>query len=103
MRHTIPHDLDHETARRVTKKALESYQKRFPDYNPSQTWIDDNCAKVQFTVANKTLQGSVVVTAEEIELDLAVPLIFRPFQKIALRTIEQEINTWLESAREDRA
>jgi len=99
MRHSISHNLDHETARRVTKKALESYQTRFSKYSPDQIWIDDNSARVKFTVSNKTLQGLVVVTPEEIELELSVPLIFRPFQKIALRTIEQEINSWLESAR----
>ena len=97
--HRVPHDLSHELARAATKKALDTYKARFSEYKPAGQWLDDDRARVQFTVAGKTLEGLVQVADRYIGLELDVPFIFRPFRKIAMNVIEEEINEWIGRAK----
>ncbi len=99
MQHTIPHGLDHATARKATQRALEHYQERFADYSPKQTWMGPDRAEIQFTVAGKTLKGFVQVMPREIALDLDVPMLFAPFRGKALGVIEGEIRQWIQKAK----
>lgn len=98
-RHLIRHDLDRDLARRVTRKALESYRERFQEYSPAGRWLNDDHAQVQFTVLGRTLTGSVEVLARDVALELEVPLVFRPFRGVALKVIEDEIQQWIVQAR----
>jgi len=104
MKHAIPHDLPHETARDVTRKALESYESQFPEYQPEGRWESDDVAILSFTVMGNTLNGRVEVRATEIELELRnVPFMFRPFRKAAIEVIEGEIREWIDRAKRDNA
>ncbi|MCB9744339.1 MAG: polyhydroxyalkanoic acid system family protein [Alphaproteobacteria bacterium] len=98
-KHRIPHGLDHALARSVTRHALDSYRTRFAEYNPQGRWITDDRAELSFTVAGRTLNGIVEVLPREIDLELDVPFLFRPFRGKALEVIEKEIREWIDRAK----
>lgn len=99
MKQIIPHDLDMPTARRVADRAFSEYQGRFPDYHPSLQWVSDQRADVGFKAKGIKLAGNMEIEARAITLELDVPFLFRPFQKVALEVIEREVKAWLEKAR----
>jgi Putative polyhydroxyalkanoic acid system protein (PHA_gran_rgn) len=99
MKHRIPHGLSHDLARRVARRALETYRDRFADYEPIGEWVDEDHAMVSFKAAGRRLEGQVRVDTEAIELELEVPLLWRPFQGQAMRLIEEQVQSWLERAR----
>lgn len=98
-RHLIRHDLNPTLARRVTRKALETYRERFSEYQPGGEWITDDLARVRFTVLGRTLEGVVEVLPRDVALELDVPLVFRPFRGVALKVIEDEIQGWITKAK----
>lgn len=102
MKHNIHHGLSHELARKATQKALESYQERFAEYKPRGRWVNDDRAEIAFTVAGKTLEGTVDVGKSDIGLELEVPFVFLPFRGRAMKVIEDEIQQWIQWAREGR-
>jgi hypothetical protein len=99
MKHRIPHDLPHATARVATRHALEAYQRQLAEFSPDGEWLDEDRARVRFTAAGRTFDGLVEVTPSAVSLELEVPLIFRPFTGIALGVVEREIRGWIERAR----
>lgn len=99
MQHSIPHSLDHAIARRATAHALDSYKARFSEYSPQGQWKNEDEAVVSFEVAGKRLEGAVAVRPRSIDLELDVPLIFRPFRSMAMKVIEDEIQMWIDKAR----
>lgn len=98
-KHRIPHDLDHPLARRVARRALESYRDQFPELKPGGEWTDPDHARLWFTAPGARLEGRVKVLASAIELELDVPFLFRPFRKQAIRVIEEEVREWIERAK----
>jgi hypothetical protein len=99
MKHTVPHDLDLDTAKKVTDKALESYRERFAEYNPVVTWTEDCKAEVAFKAKGVTLKGLFCLTQDAIEMDMEVPFVLRLFQKKAVDVVEREILTWIDKAK----
>ena len=99
MKHRIPHGLSHDLARQVARRALESYRTRFAEYEPVSEWVDEDRAMVAFKAAGRRLEGQVRVDDEAIELELEVPLLWRPFQGHAMRLIEEQVHSWLDKAR----
>lgn len=99
LKHRIKHDLGLELARKATLRALESYRDQFPEASPEGRWLNPDRAQVAFTVAGKRLKGQVDVAREFIDIELDVPLLFRPFQNQAMAVIEEEIEAWLAKAR----
>ncbi|MFT5586940.1 MAG: hypothetical protein ACI9VR_004543 [Cognaticolwellia sp.] len=99
MKHRISHDLGLELARLATARALESYREQFPEAQPEGRWVGEDRAEVAFSVAGKRLKGQIDVALENIDIELDLPLIFRPFQKQAMAVIEEEIEAWLTKAR----
>ncbi len=99
MKHRISHDLDLETARKATRKALESYQERFAKYEPHAVWKDDDNASVSFRAKGLKLVGDFRITASAIEIDLAVPFLLKPFGKLAIDVVEREVAKWVAEAR----
>jgi len=100
VKHRIPHDLDHELARTVTRRALDAYRKDFAEFKPELEWLDLDAAAVRFTVLGKTLAGRVDVLSDAIQLDLDVPFLWRAFQSTAVNIIEREIRTWVQRAKD---
>ena len=99
MKHKIPHDLDHSLARLATRRALDAYRERFPELRPDGEWLDDDRARIWFSPPGRRLEGRVHVQAHAIELELDVPLLFRPFRKKAISIIEAEVRAWIDRAK----
>ncbi len=99
MKHVIEHDLDMETAKLAADKAYESYRERFAKYQPTANWASDRHCDVTFTVKGVTLEGSIDLEPNKVLMDLDVPLLFRPFKKLAMGIVQEEIDTWLQKAR----
>ncbi|MFZ5479635.1 MAG: polyhydroxyalkanoic acid system family protein [Myxococcota bacterium] len=99
MKHHIPHGLPHALARAATREALESYRARFASYAPEGDWIDEDHARVSFRALGQRVEGAVVVGPDDVELELEVPLLLRPFRERALEVIEHEVRVWIERAR----
>ena len=75
MKHVVPHGLGFETARKVAEHALADYKQRFPQYQPSARWMDDNHAEITFSVKGLSLKGEIDVSADVIEMELEVPFL----------------------------
>ena len=99
MKHRISHDLGLDLARKATARALESYREQFPEAQPEGRWVNADRAQVAFTIAGKRMKGQVDVARENIDIELDVPLLFRPFQSQAMAVIQDEIEAWLTKAR----
>ncbi len=98
MKQTIEHPLDTDKARKVAKKAFESYAERFAKYNPTAEWHTDHQADFGFEAKGVTLSGSLELREHAIDVEMDVPFIFKPFRKKALDVIQREINKWIEKA-----
>lgn len=100
MKHSVPHDLGREKAKTVAERALDSYAKRFAEYNPSVSWTSDNHANIGFKAKGVSLSGSLTVEEKSIDMDLEVPFLLRPFKGKALSIIEEEIRKWVAKAKQ---
>jgi hypothetical protein len=98
MKHTVPHSLGIETARKVAKAAIASYAQRFSQYKPVASWKSEDAAEIGFTVKGMTLSGAIQVADRAIDLDLDVPFILKPFKGKAIGVIESEIKKWIAKA-----
>lgn len=99
MKHSIAHDLDLATAKKVTDRAFAEYGSRYPAYEPTLSWIDDRRADVSFNAKGVHLGGVMAIDETSISLDLDVPFLFRPFQKKAIEVIDREVKLWIGKAR----
>ena len=85
----------------LAESALAAYSEKFAKYHPKASWITPNKADISFQIKGISLHGVVEVLDNAIEMDLDVPLIFRPFKGKALGIIEREIKAWIEKAKSD--
>jgi hypothetical protein len=99
MKHLIKHDLSIPLAKQATEKAFEVYKARFAEYNPTFRWATDNKADISFNAKGITLKGSMTVVANQIELELDVPFLFKIFQGKAVDIIDAEVKVWIEKAK----
>ncbi len=98
MKHVVPHNLGQEKAKQVAQAAFESYQQRYAKYQPAANWINDKRAEITFNVKGLKLAGVMEVNPTEIEMELDVPFVLRPFKGKALSVIEEEIKKWISKA-----
>jgi Putative polyhydroxyalkanoic acid system protein (PHA_gran_rgn) len=99
MKHSVPHDLGQERAKKVAESALASYAQKYANYNPTVTWTSANRAELSFKVKGMSLSGVVEVLDRSIDLDIDVPFLLRPFKAQALGVIDGEINEWIKKAK----
>ncbi|KIG16582.1 hypothetical protein DB30_04353 [Enhygromyxa salina] len=99
MTHDIPHDLDFALAKLAADKAALAYKERFAEYEYSYKWVNESRVELGFTVLGKRLAGVMTVKAKKLELELDVPMLFRPFRGKALEIIEKEARMWLQKAK----
>jgi hypothetical protein len=99
MKHAVHHGLGFDTAKKVTEKAFASYKERFSQYQPAERWVSDRRAEITFNVKGMSLSGTLEVGEKDIEMDLDVPFIMRPFKGKAIGLIEDEIKKWIEKAK----
>ncbi|HMR75485.1 MAG TPA: polyhydroxyalkanoic acid system family protein [Polyangiaceae bacterium] len=98
MKHSVHHGLGKEKAKAVAIKAFESYQQRFSQYDPKANWVTEHQAEISFKAKGISLSGNLEVRDTEIDMDLDVPFILRPFKGKALGVIEDEIKVWVKKA-----
>jgi hypothetical protein len=99
MKHVVHHGLGFDTAKRVAEAALQSYKERFPQYHPNARWVNDRRAEITFKVKGVALAGVLEVNEKDIEMDLDVPFVLRPFKGKAIGLIEEEIDKWVAKAK----
>ena len=99
MKHSVPHDLDEPTARRVADKAWESYSTRFRQYDPKINWVNDKRAQISFKAKGIKLTGELELRPKAIDMDLDVPFLLRPFKKTAINVIDEEVRKWITKAK----
>jgi hypothetical protein len=99
MKHAIKHDLDVPTAKKVAERAFAEYQARFAQYDPQMRWADDRRAEIGFHAMGMNVRGSMEVEPQQIDVDLDVPFLLRPFRSKALEVIEREVNRWIGKAK----
>ena len=99
MKHDVQHDLDMPTAKKVVDHAFEEYQRRYPDFQPTLTWVSATKAEVTFNAKGLKLHGAMTLEEKNIAADLDVPFLLRPFQKKALDVIEREVRFWVGKAK----
>ena len=83
----------------MADKAWESYRERFSKYSPTIDWQTDTKAKVGFKAKGIQLDGVLELMEGRIEMDLDVPFLLKPFRKVALEVIENEIKKWVQKAK----
>ena len=99
MKHSVPHDLGQERAKKVADSALSTYAQKYANYQPRVAWTGPNKAEISFKVKGMNLAGSLEVLDRSIDLDIDVPFLLRPFKSQALGVIEGEINDWIKKAK----
>ena len=60
--------------------------------------MTDQRAEISFSAKGLTLEGAIELRPTEIELELDVPFLFRPFKNKALGVIEEQIQEWIGKA-----
>jgi hypothetical protein len=99
MKHSVPHDIGQEKAKKAAEAALAQYSQKFAKYNPKTNWVGDSKANISFSIKGMTLSGTIDVLPSSIDMDLDVPFLFRPFKAKALDIIEGEIKDWIAKAK----
>ena len=99
MKHIIKHDLDPALARKVAEKASERYTEKFAKYDAKTTWVNDDRADITFKVKGVSASASVEMAPGQIEVDMNVPLILRPFKKMAISVVDETIQKWIAKAK----
>jgi hypothetical protein len=99
MKHSVPHDLGKEAAKRVATAAFDAYRAQYAKYNPTANWTSDSRADISFTAKGITLKGVLEVQPNSIDMDLDVPFLLRPFKAKAMSAIEGEITDWIGKAK----
>jgi hypothetical protein len=99
MKHAVPHDLGPERAKKVAEAALASYQQKFAKYQPEARWTSETRAAISFRAKGISLNGTLDVRPNSIEMDLDVPFLLRPFQGKAIGVIEEAIKDWIAKAK----
>jgi hypothetical protein len=97
--HRVGHDVGKDLAKKATVAAMASYAEKYGQYAPETRWTSDFGAVVTFSVKGFTLNGKIEIEEREVVMDLAVPLLLRPFRGKALEVIEREITLWMTKAK----
>jgi len=99
MKHSVPHDLGHDQAKKAAEAAFASYAERFAKYKPTANWTSPDRADISFTAKGITLKGVLEVKPASIDMDLDVPFLLRPFKEKALGAVDREITAWVGKAK----
>src|SRR5262245_23380375 len=99
MKHSVPHDLGKEAAKKAADAAFKAYSARFAKYHPTANWSTPDRADISFTAKGMTLKGVLEVKDKSIDMDLDVPFLLRPFKDVALGAVDKEITKWVDLAK----
>ncbi len=94
MKHIIKHSLGKDKCIDTVKSAIESYSSKYSAYSPKAQW-KDNVSNVSFSAKGMSIKGTICVNDNDIEVDLEVPFLLRPFKDKAISIIDSEIKKCL--------
>lgn len=100
MEKTFEHDLSKDQAKKVAQKAFDAYMEEFSDYNPQANWVQDDEAEVSFSAKGVTLEGRFKLRENDIFMEMDVPFLLKPFKGKAVSVVEEEINKWIQKAKD---
>jgi hypothetical protein len=98
MKHSVPHNLPLDAAKKVAQHAIDAYQARFAEYHPTVRWVNEQLAEVSFKARGISLKGTFEILADRIDMDMEVPLLLRMFKQKAIDVVEEEVKKWLGKA-----
>ncbi len=98
MDYSVKHDLGKDKAKQATEAAYDSYKERFAKYSPTADWVGPYSCDISFNAKGIKLKGNLKVMEHSIDMELHVPLLLRPFKKMALGIISEEIQKWVAKA-----
>lgn len=99
IKHEIHHGLELPLAKKALDKAMEAYSARFSDYSPYFRWTDERNAELGFSARGVKVQGDMEIRGEKVLVDIEVPFILKVFKGRAMQVIEDQVNEWVERAR----
>jgi hypothetical protein len=103
MKHTVNHGLGRERALEIALEAWEEYRQRFATYRPELSREGEYRAWLSFRAKGIGVRGRIEVRDREIEIDFDVPLLLKPFRKLAVAAVEREIARRIALAENARA
>jgi len=99
MKHTVPHNLPLDLAKKAADAALQEYRTKYPNFDPLVTWTDEHTAQIELKAKGLSLKGVFEILPDAVAMDMEVPLLLRPFKQKALEVIEQQILQWIDRAK----
>ncbi len=99
MKHTIHTGLDLARSKVALDKAMESYKARFAEYNPRFSWTSETRGEFGFKARGVSLDGTLEVFDQKVDVEMEVPFLFRIFQGRAMGVIEDAVKEWVEKAK----
>ena len=100
MEYTTTHGLnDLSLVKRVIDAAYETYSKELAEYKPSIDWKSDTEATVTFTALGKKVNVNFAAGKKKVLVYGKLPLLFKPFSKKITTTIGDEMEKWIEKAK----
>lgn len=95
VRHSIPHAIGADDARELIDRAFAHYRDRYPKYEPTLKWTEPHRGEIVVSVRGYKLKGRIELAPAAAVIEMDVPMLLRPFQSAALRTIDREATRWL--------
>ena len=99
MKHLIQHELPPEMIKKVAVQAAERYTQKLEKYNAKVDWTSDTHASITFQVKGIRAMATLDLQPGQVEADMNVPLLLRPFKKLAISKIDETFQQWIEKAR----
>jgi hypothetical protein len=100
MQHIIKHELTPELAKKAADKAAEHYTAKWEKYDAKATWLTDNHAEITFRVKGVKVAATIDMQPEQVVVDMQkVPLLLRPFKKMALDVVQKMMEKWIAKAK----
>ncbi len=100
MEYTIAHDLSPELAKKAAQKAAEHYTQKWAKYNAKTVWLSENHAEITFHVKGVDVAATVDMRPGQVAIDMKkVPLLLRPFKKMALDVVHKTMAKWIDKAK----
>ena len=96
MKHSIKHPLAPDRARQMLGSLLDTYREHYAEYNLQADWKDDDTATIDLSISGRDIQGEVRVCEDCYEVDMKLPLFFRPFKGKIRKGLDEEIERWLQ-------
>ncbi len=96
MKHTVKHPLAPERAKQMLGSLLDTYKEHYKEYEMQANWTGDDTAEIDMCISGRNIKGQVKVCDDCYEVDMDLPLFFRPFKKRIRKGMDEEVERWTE-------